>query len=318
MFNVFISSLSLAWLIVVLMILFFILGFSADKVISNVRALALKLGLPVFILGLFLGILTSFPEMAVGINAVINDIPNLSAGNLFGGVIVMLSLILGTSVLLNKGIDNDGKNNFLFLALAYIILPVTLALKGSLNFFDGLVLVILYLLLIWRLYKDKHQGLNFRLALLRENKVFKELFIIIIGVVIIILSANFIVDITSNLLTRYNLSPYIIGLIFFPIGTNLPEITVAFASWRRRSGDLSFSTLLGSSLSNIFLIGILAMANNLQIVQTKAHIITFVTFVVLAIIVSIFYRSGKRLSRLEGGVILLVYVVFVILQMSLV
>jgi len=318
MLDSFISSLSLVWAIIILMFLFFILGFSADKVISNVRALALKLGLPVFLLGLFLGVLTSFPEIAVGVNSLFDDIPNLSVGNLFGGVIVMLSLVLGTSVLLNKGIDNDGKSGFLVLSLAYIILPAILALKGDLNIIDGLIIIILYFFLIFRLYKNKRHGIDIRLTLLRENKVFKELVFIIMGTIIIIFSANFIVDITSEILGRYQLSPYIIGLIFFPIGTNLPEITVAFASWRRKSGDLSFSTLLGSSLVNALLIGILAVTNTIVITQTKSHLITMSAFVVLSILLLIFYRSGKRLSRIEGALILLVYIVFIILQLRLV
>lgn len=318
MLDSFISSLSLVWAIIILMFLFFILGFSADKVISNVRALALKLGLPVFLLGLFLGVLTSFPEIAVGVNALFDDIPNLSVGNLFGGVIVLLSLVLGTSVLLNKGIDNDGKSGFLVLSLAYIILPAILALKGDLNIIDGLIIIILYFFLIFRLYKNKRHGIDIRLTLLRENKVFKELVFIIMGTIIIIFSANFIVDITSEILGRYQLSPYIIGLIFFPIGTNLPEITVAFASWRRKSGDLSFSTLLGSSLVNTLLIGILAVTNTIVITQTKSHLITMSAFVVLSILLLIFYRSGKRLSRIEGILILSVYIIFIILQLRLV
>lgn len=318
MLNSFISSLSLVWAIIILMFLFFVLGFSADKVISNVRALALKLGLPVFLLGLFLGVLTSFPEIAVGVNALFDGIPNLSVGNLFGGIIVILSLVLGTSVLLNKGIDNDGKSGFLVLSLAYIILPTALAVKGDLNVFDGLAIIVLYFFLIFRLYHDKRHGIDIRLILLRENKVFRELVFIIIGTIIIIFSANFIVDITSEILGRYQLSPYIIGLIFFPIGTNLPEITVAFASWRRKSGDLSFSTLLGSALVNALLIGILAVTNTIVITQTKSHLITLSAFVILFVLLSIFYRSGKRLSRVEGALILLVYIVFIILQLRLV
>lgn len=318
MLESFLFNLPLAWSIVVLMVLFFILGLAADKVISNVRALALKLGLPIFILGLVLGILTSFPEIAVAINAVINDIPTLSVGNLFGGIIVMMSLVLGVSVLLNKGIDNDGKNFFLFLALAYMVLPAILALKGNLNLLDGLILIFLYFVLMWRLYKDKRQGIDFRFALLRENKIFKELLIIIIGILIVIVSANFIVDITANLLIQYKLSPYIIGLIFFPIGTNLPEITVAVASWRRKSGELSFSTLVGSSIANALLAGILVVTKTITITQTRSHFITLGTLIVLAILVFIFHRSGKRLSRLEGVVILLIYIIFLILQINLV
>jgi len=310
----YLNGLSAFWSITFLIILFLILGLSADKVITNVRALAVKLGLPVFILGLILGILTSSPEIAVAISSVVNNVPGLSMGNLLGGIIVMMSLVLGFSIFINRGIDNDGKSGFLSLALAYIILPPLLALKGSLNFIDGLIIILLYIVLMWRLYKQSHQGIDFKLSFLRENKIFKELLIVIVGMIIVIVSANFIVDITVNLLTEYKLSPYLIGLIFFPIGTNLPELTVAIASWRRKSGDLSFSNLLGSSLSNSLILGILATTKTVKITQTYSHLVTLIALAVLFILILIFHKSGKRLSRLEGAIILLVYLVFIIFQ----
>lgn len=312
----FLGGLSPFWSIFSLIILFIILGLSADQAVSNARALAVKLGLPVFILGLVLGVLTSFPEIAVAISAIASNVPNLSMGNLLGGIIVVMGLVLGFSVILNRGIDNDGKSGFLSLALAYMVFPPLLALKGTLNVFDGLLIIILYIVLMWRFYKDSRQGIDFRLSFLRENKIFKELLIVLVGITIVMVSANFIVSITVNLLKSYQLPPYLIGLIFFPIGTNLPEITVALASWRHKSGELSFSNLLSSSILNSLILGILALNKNIKITQLSSHLVTSITMIILFILILIFHKSGKRLSRLEGAVILLVYLVFLVLQIN--
>lgn len=312
----FLASLSIFWSIFFLVILFIILGFSADRVVANIRSLAIKLGLPVFVLGLVLGVLTSFPEIAVAISAIAKNVPNLSMGNLLGGIIVVMGFVLGFSVLLNQGIDNDGKSGFLSLALAYMAFPPLLALKGNLNFFDGLIIIVLYIALMWRLYRDSRQGIDFKLSFLRENKIFKELLIALVGITIVMVSANFIVNITVNLLKSYQLPPYLIGLIFFPIGTNLPEITVALASWRHKSGELSFSNLLSSSILNSLILGILALNKNIKITQLSSHLVTSITMIVLFILILIFHRSGKRLNRLEGAIILLVYIIFLVLQIN--
>lgn len=312
----FVNNLSLFWSIFSLIILFIILGLSADQVVFNVRALAVKLGLPVFVLGLILGVLTSFPEIAVSISAIANNVPNLSMGNLLGGIIVVMGLVLGFSVLLNRGIDNDGKSGFLSLALAYMAFPPVLALKGSLNFFDGLIIIILYIALMWRFYKDSRRGIDFKLSFLRENKIFKELLIALVGITIVMISANFIVNITVNLLKSYQLPPYLIGLIFFPIGTNLPEIMVALAAWRHKSGELSFSNLLSSSIINSLILGILALNKNIKITQSSAHLVTSITMIILFVLILVFHKSGKRLSRLEGAVLLLVYLVFLLWQIT--
>lgn len=314
--NNFLGELSPFWSIFSLVILFIILGLSADQVVSNARALAIKLGLPVFILGLVLGVLTSFPEIAVAISAIASNVPNLSMGNLLGGIIVVMGLVLGFSVLLNRGIDNDGKSGFLSLALVYMVFPPLLALKGSLNFFDGLIIIILYIALMWRFYKDSRQGIDFKLSFLRENKIFKELLIVLVGITIVMVAANFIVNITVDLLKNYQLPPYLIGLIFFPIGTNLPEITVALASWRHKSGELSFSNLLSSSILNSLILGILALNKNIKITQLSAHLTTTITILILFILILIFHKSGKRLSRLEGVIILFVYLIFIALQIG--
>ncbi len=310
------SSFSPILLITILVFLFIILGFSANQVIKNIRSLASKLGLPVFILGLILGVLTSFPEGAMSVNALLSGLPSLSMGNLFGGIIVMMSLMLGISIIINRGINNDGHNSFLYLSLGYILLPMLLALKGSLNLYDGLLLIILYFLLIWRLYKINNNGLKFKLSFLKENKIFSEILIILLGIIVIILTTNFIVKVTANLLIEYNLSAYLVGLLLFPLGTNLPELTVIVASWRRKAGELSFSTLLGSSLANILIIGVLATTRSFNIVRDYSHYITLIFLVILSILLVIFYRSGKKLSRLEGAIILFVYVLFVIFQMK--
>lgn len=312
----FLFNLSLFWSLIILIILFIILGFSADQLVFNIRALALKLGLPVFILGLVLGVLTSFPEIAVAISAIAKNVPGLSVGNLWGGIIVVMGLVLGFSILLNRGIDNDGKSGFLTLALIYMAVPPIMALKGDLNIFDGFIIIILYIFLMWRFYKYSRHGLDFKLAFLRENKIFKELIIALISIAVVMISANFIVNITVGLLNDYHLPPYLVGLIFFPIGTNLPEIMVALAAWRHKSGELSFSNLLSSSIINTLVLGILALNKNVNIFYPSVHLVTVIVMVVLFIFILIFHKTGRRLSRGEGAIILLIYIVFIILQIK--
>ena len=78
-----------------LVILFYLLGKSADLMVLNVRRLGEALGVKIFAFGIVLGFLTSFPEIAVGVNSLLLDIRSLSLGNLFGGILVTFGLILG-------------------------------------------------------------------------------------------------------------------------------------------------------------------------------------------------------------------------------
>ena len=309
-----IANLPMAWSVIALIVLFIILGVAADKVIDRVKSLSVKLGLPVFILGFILGILTSFPEMAVAISSINNKALDLSMGNLLGGTIVILSLMLGLSVLINRSIDNDGEYGFLALALAYMLIPAILALKGGLGMLDGLIIIALFVLLMWRLYQGSSRSVKFRLTSLKESETMKELLIVIVGMIVVVVTADAIVELTLNALSSYSVSPYLIGLIFFPIGTNLPELTVAFASFKKKAGELSFSNLLSSALFNSLILGIVAFTQTVKLEVTGPHLVTLLTMLVLFSLVLIFYKSGKRLSRWEGAILILVYLIFIILQ----
>ena len=294
--------------------LFIILSVSADQVAKNLRIIAVKLGLPIFLLGLLLGLLTSLPEGAIAVNAVIGATPDLSTGNLFGGTIIIFSLILGIGVVLNKEIDNDGRLGFLVLYFLYILLPFFLALKGSLNRFDGALLIILYILFLAGLYKDNHHIFNIKIAVINKTKAFKEILIVLTGLITILLSSHYIIELTISLLKQYSLSPFLIGLIFFPLGTNLPELTVAIASWRRKDKELSFSNLLGSAVTNILMIGALATVKTYYVTQAYNHLLAFLFTFILAIVLLIFYYSNKRLSRWEGIILIVIYLIYMLLQ----
>src|SRR5688572_30324040 len=135
-----------------LFILFYALGRCADLVVINIRDIGRKLRLPIFFLGLVLGLLTSLPELAIGINALVQDIPSISVGNLLGGSLVLFCLVLGISILLNRKIKTDGKTGSLLPILGYIFLPLLLGLSGEINFWSGLVLLLLYPTVLLHLY----------------------------------------------------------------------------------------------------------------------------------------------------------------------
>lgn len=298
----------------ILISLFLVLSFSADQVAKNLRVIAVKLGLPIFLLGLVLGLLTSFPEGAIAINAMINGVQGLSIGNLFGGIVVMFSLVLGIGVILNKEINNDGRLGYLALCFVYILLPFFLAIKGSLNYLDGILLIALYFILLARLYQSNHQMFSLRVALVSETKVIKETLIVMGGIILILLSSHYIIEITGGLLKQYNLSPFLIGLIFFPLGTNLPELTVAIASWRRKDKELSFSNLLGSAVANTLMVGALVTIKTYSFNQNYNYLVTFIFIALLAATIIFFYRSGKKLSRWEGIILVAIYVVYMFFQ----
>ncbi|MDD3663221.1 MAG: hypothetical protein PHT84_05120 [Candidatus Pacebacteria bacterium] len=293
-------------------ILFFILGYGADLVIFNLKEIGKALGLKIFFLGIILGIITSLPELAVGFNAVVKDIPGISAGNLFGGIIVLLSLILGLNIVFNREITTDGKIFNLFSFFVLIILAILLSLDGVIGVVDGVILMLVYLFSVWFLYKKNKPNINYSVEMISQKKIYQEIFFIAVGLVLIIVSSGLIIRLAEDILEFFKVSPFLIGIIFFSLGTNLPEITVSFKAWRNKNTELSISNLLGSGAANIFILGLLASIQKINIEINKEFYLLIFTVALILALFAIFYRTGKRFSFFEGLVFLGVYILFIL------
>lgn len=305
--------------LLLLAILFYLIGKSADLIIGNAKKLGVNLGIRQFWLGLILGVLTSTPELIVGIEASLQNIGQLSFGNLMGGVVVLLGLIIGVSVIMDRGIDVNisFKHQELIIISAYISLPLWLMFDGQLTSSDGLLLVLAYALCVYyfiHFNPTPHHSL--RVESVTSN--LKSFWLAMLGVVGVIVLAKLILNITLPLLSFYNIPAFWGGLIFFALGTNLPELTLAFRSWRQgEARDLSFGNLVGSAFANPFVVGWLAFVKPMQLVVDSSYYVFVATLVILLLSFVGLSYSGRRLTPREGWVLIGIYCLFVIIEMGL-
>ena len=297
--------------ILFLILLFFLLSKSADLIVLNLRKTGEKLGIKIFILGIILGIMTSTPEMAIGINSTLMNVPDMSFGNLVGGTIVLLALILGISLILNRKIKTE-ENSWPFLAtLIVLFMPLILAFKGRLNEIDGIIMIISYILIVYFLYK-KNKSINWpKIEIVNSKEIIKHIFWILIGIVLLTIISDLIVKTTMFVLRNHNISPFIIGLLFYSIGTNLPELIIAIRSFKRKVEELSFSNLIGSAISNVLMLGFLSFIKPIDINIDVAYFFLIIFNISLFVLIYIFYRTDQLLSRREGFVLLMMYLVFI-------
>ena len=298
---------------VILIALFLVLGLSADFAVKNIRYIALSLRLKMVILGAILGIATTLPELSVGINTSLKGISGLSAGNILGGITVIIGLILGVSLILHKNISTEDNLKSLIPVLIVILLPFLLGIDGVFSLVDGVIMVALYLILIIYLYKTgKSNNLSPEtLVIIEKKKIAKALLFSLLGIVLVLVSSNFIVEISSTLLEKMNISRLMMGILVFSIGTNLPEITIALTSWKRKASELSISFLISSAFTNILTLGILSIFKPVTFQMGPAYYLLAFFLSLIMILFVVFSFSGKNLSRKEGFILLFTYVAFI-------
>lgn len=300
----------------VLIALFYALGKAADVVVLNMRLLGEKLRIPIFFLGIILGLLTTSPEFAIGVNAGIDGIPEVSYGNLLGGIVVLFCLILGISSILNRKIETHGRFSKILPIALYILLPLGLSLKGSLGLIDGIVLIVLYIFLIYYLYIQS--GRKHAKGWMRVDKrILTELFYILIGLVAVMFISRGIIFAAEIVLSSFSLSPFVLGIILFSLGTNLPELIVTFRAWRRNVEELSVSNLIGSALANVLLVGVFSSLRPLALNIDRSYLTTCAFMAMMMGVVVIAYRSENRFTKREGIVLVMIYILFLTTQILL-
>ncbi len=296
--------------ILFLLFLFFVISKSADLIVLNLRKTGEKLGIKIFFLGMILGLMTTLPEIAISINSSINGIPEISFGNMVGGIIILFGLILPISIILNRKVKTE-KHTFLFsIILLFLLLPLILGLKGYLNYIDGIILISSYIVLVYLLYRKHRVTNSVKIEIVNRKEVGKYFMLIILGIIGLIISSNLIVETTIYLLKGYNISVFIIGLLLYSIGTNLPELIIAIRSFKRKVEDLSFSNLIGSAMGNSLAIGALSLAKTINVEVNSSYLFLTIFNFVFFIIFFIFYKTDRLLVRKEGIAIFLMYLLF--------
>ena len=78
--------------------------------------------------------------------------------------------------------------------------------------------------------------------------------VLLVGFVLLVKGADWLVDGASGLAKRYNVSDLVIGLTIVAFGTSLPEFVVNMISVGEGSTDLAITNILGSNTINVFVI----------------------------------------------------------------
>lgn len=143
---------------------------------------------------------------------------------------------------------------------------------------------------------------------------YMDYLLLVVGLGLLLLAANYLVDASVAIAQRAKISNFIIGLTIVGIGTSAPELFVSISSALSNSGDIAMGNVIGSNISNIFLIlGVTAIILPFPIerLQRRRDIpflifaTIFVSFIASDAIVGF---SENSLNRLDGIVLLLMFV----------
>ncbi len=139
-----------------------------------------------------------------------------------------------------------------------------------------------------------------------------QFLLLILGLVMIIKSADILIDSSSRIAYRYGVSSFIIGITVVAFGTSAPELAVGIVSGINHTNQLALGNIIGSSMSNIALIvGLAAVIFPLEVKDTVLKRELPILFVVQIALGAMIFIDGQ-LSRVEGLILISAFVLFMI------
>lgn len=305
----------------ILMIVFLIVGFiflvkGADFFVDGACALSEKLKIPAYVVGLtVVAFGTSLPEAAVSITASIQGSNEIAIGNVIGSNIFNTLVVLGAGALFapisvkKKILTRD----FPFCIAITIILLVLLITFGNgeivLTRIDGVVLLALFaLFLVSSILASKKEDLPEETTACDMSN-FKCAMLIIIGIIGVIAGGQLTVEGAKKLALMAGLSETVVGLTVVAIGTSLPELITSMVAAAKKQSDIAVGNAIGSSIFNILFI--LGISSLISPIGTDGHAVTDMSMLIAACVITfIFALTKKKITRIQGIVMILLYVAY--------
>lgn len=289
-------------------------------IVNAVSSLSRSLNISTFTISFFiLGLMTSLPELSIGLTAISRGEAAIAIGNLLGATLVIFLLIIpllgifGHTVKLPKVLHRRQ----LSLALVTILAPSLLIADRTLHIWEGVLLLVLYLVLFVVLSRREslYEKIAERFSGLKHQTQYRYLKIMG-GLGIIFIASTYMVNTAEYFAEYFSWSPFVVGLIIVALGTNIPELSLVLRAVVSGKSDIALADYIGSAAANTLLIGIFAIISSGGIRLPNHALVRIIILLVSLTLFYIFIRSEKRLTRRESFALLLIYVIFVIAEIA--
>ena len=306
--------------------LFLLAGFGllllgGEFLVRGSVAIALKLRVSKVIIGLTLvAFATSAPELIVSIIAAMKGKSAIALGNVLGSNIANVGLILGLTALLYKmeALRLTYRKDWLFLIGANVLLGGFL-LSGGINVLQGMILVAT--LVVYNVLKIRSARIERASTTIGEDidvpamPIWQGLLLLIIGAVGLKFGAQIFVSGIATLAAQWGWSERLVAVSLVAFGTSIPELAASVMAARKGEADIAIGNVIGSNIFNI--LSVLGFTALIQPIALSDQALLYVDFPIsllftLLLIPLMGVLKSDRLDRVEGALLLVSYIVFMI------
>ena len=276
----------------------------ATRISQNLSVSPLVVGFTVVAVG------TSLPELAVAIEAVGNDSPDIAVGGVLGSNVANVMLVLGAAAMM--GAQSEGGEGVKRDSVAVIVATMFMTFfvfSGEVPVAGGLVMLTCLLAYYYYTYSKAIAGddeYDFEDSWLPSNMAV-AIPACLLGGGMIWIGAKLLVDGSTSIAETFGVSEAVIGLTIVALGTSLPELAVTVIAGLRGQGGVAVGNVLGSNVMNIMgIIGIASIFGSGITVDSEFTRDIVVVIATSGFVVTVFLR-GKDFSKTVGSLMILTY-----------
>lgn len=298
-----------------------IIWFFAGILIDSISRIAKKFNKRGFMVAFFaLGLLTSISEISVALNSSIENVPQISAGNLAGASLVLLFFAVPILAILGGGITlrHIISTRNLQLSLITIAAPTIMLVDGDVTRLEGILMIIMYLALVVSIRGQKKTDESLPIETpqpVEKFTVVNDFLKVIFGGICIFIAGHFLVVQSSYIANWLGIPGSIVGLLLLSIGTNAPELVIAARSIFKKRKEIAFGDYIGSAAMNTLIFGFTPFMSGKFAVDAEAFTFTSLVFISGLIFFYSFACSKYSISKKEGLILILFYVAFIATQL---
>lgn len=310
------TPVAIARLVIGLLLLF--LG--ALALLSGSQTLARTLGIKPLVISLtVMAYGTSAPELAVSTEAAVGHLTPVALGNVIGSCAANISLVLGLTALIAPPTVEGRiiRREVPALLLSVVAIPVTLW-DGVITRTEGLIMVacaVVFTIVTLTVSAAGGGGDDEAASLAeRRNEGSRILALVLsaVGVLLIVTGSEQFVGGARRLAGEWGISERMLGMTIVALGTSLPELLSAIVAALRGSSSLALGQAIGSNLLNVFLVlGVVAYLHPVRVGE-RMHAVDAIGLAAITLLAVIFMRGNRRVSRLEGGILVAGYLGFLV------
>ncbi|WP_420615313.1 calcium/sodium antiporter [Candidatus Palauibacter sp.] len=310
------------------------LTLGADWLVRGAAGLAQRFGVSPLVVGLtVVAFGTSAPELVVSALASLEGRADVAVGNIMGSTAANVGLIVGVGALIRPiEVHRSVIVRETPLVIVVLSLVMVLSLNDAVGRLDGFVLVAGWALYLFFLLKWERVGLfgktdrppaadangpgaggDSEETDVAAPGVWWSLVRVGLGLPSLAYGAKWLLEGAEGIARSLAVPEAVIAATMIAVGTSLPELASTLVAAFRRMGDIAIGNVIGSNIFNLGLVlGTAALVRPLVLHPTivVGYVLPALAFSVILIPLAL-HRG--TVQRWEGGLLLLLYLAYIVL-----